>query len=292
MTSKYMWIWCLTLMLALSACQKKEEKAHITNEKAQTSATEALKAIDRNLGGVAQPLRANQVSFETVVFDYKLPDGVQHSCQNTPNPDVDFCPKISVQLAKIKPLWIESIVNRHITNDDNHERYLKFTQTLDDKLALKMADESLMVYRLSVLPVHLPIYDNIAQFAVERQEVHGERVLNVINYLLFDMDYQSQIDFDDVVRDGQQEALLVLLEQAFERYLVHTFDFNKKQLATHQKKYPLMLSQDIYFASDALVFVYAPGVLADIEQGFVKLMVPYDDLQTVIKPRYLPKTPS
>lgn len=305
-------VFGLFSMGLLTACQDKETltelEAKLEQKKPEPSnqvlPTDALKALDQSLSGANKAVAAKDIKFNTVAFAYELPKAVMDVCQSATSTATqqDSCPKIDVELAKIEPLWVEQIVNRAMTGDDN-PKLLKFKQTLDEFVSGDLltvnhkqqnADEALTsasVHHWRIRPELLPAFNNVAQIKIS-QFVYTDLGVSRQRFLIFDMDFQSQITLGDVLKREQTANLYELAYASFREFLIKEFNLTKeKDVDNYQKGWQFELSDEFYFGEQGLVFVYHPLELGEEIAEFVELVVPYDKLGDVLKEPYLPRMP-
>lgn len=325
---------CLVVLMTMmaSACQKpdldkieqglEQKKAKESNSTAnQVLPTEALKAIDQTLSGVNKVTEAKEVKFSTVPYVYELPKAMQDACNFNPNnasdninqetPELpseidktDFCTKIDIGLVKIEPLWIEQIVNKTITGDDN-PKLIKFKQAVDDFVAehLALIDEIKTAakengekfthapsYAWIEKPELLMGFNNVAQIVVHSETyLGGAHGVYASNYLIFDMDLQSQIVLEDVLIPHKESEFHELAYVIFKDYLKTEMDIKSpKEIKEYESTWAFELSENFYFGKDGIVLSYAPYQMGSFAQGTIELTVPYDKLGEIIKPQYLP----
>lgn len=315
----------MLMAMAVSACQKpdldkieqglEQKKAKESNSTAnQVLPTEALKAIDQTLSGVNKVAEAKEVKFSTVPYVYELPKAMQDACHfnvnqatsesSSQNNESDFCTKINIELAKIEPVWIEQIVNKKITNDDN-PKLIKFKQTVDEFVAehLVFINEIKTIakengeefthapsYAWIEKPELLTGFNNVAQIVVYSETyLGGAHGVYASNYLIFDMDLQSQIALENVLMPNKESEFHALAYSAFKDYLKTEMDIKSpKEIKEYESTWQFEVSENFYFGKNGVVLSYAPYQLGSFAQGTIELTVPYDKLTEIIKPQYLP----
>lgn len=325
----------MLMAMAVSACQKpdldkieqglEQKKAKESNSTAnQVLPTEALKAIDQTLSGVNKVAEAKEVKFSTVPYVYELPKAMQDACHFNPNNtennanqetseptlennENDFCTKINIELAKIEPLWIEQIVNKTITGDDN-PKLIKFKQNVDEFVAEHLAlinEIKTMAKENGEEFTHAPSYawiekpelltgfNNVAQIVVHSETyLGGAHGVYASNYLIFDMDLQSQIALENVLIPNKESEFHELAYTVFKDYLKTEMDIKSpKEIKEYESTWQFEVSENFYFSKNGVVLSYAPYQMGSFAQGTIELTVPYDKLGEVIKPQYLPVIP-
>lgn len=312
-------IFLAITMAMLSACQDRatlsdiETKIEQKSEQKQgdkpnqTLPTEALKTIDQTLSGANKISNAKDIKFGTTAFSYELPKSMKEICyfDNKKVEDDDgFCTKIDIHLAKVEPLWIEQIVNKRITNDDN-PKLIKFRQSVDEfvdehllfiqdiKLATEENKEpfiSASSYSWIEKPELLPNHNNVAQIVLIRDiYMGGAHGMPNTEYLLFDMDLQTQIGFADVIIGEKIGDFEKLAYESFKAYLKQELELKTdREIKEYEETWKFELTKNFYFGKQGLALVYQPYEMGAYAQGFIEVVVPYDKLGNIIKVQYLP----
>lgn len=313
----------ITTLLCLTACQERpnvseieaklEQKKPIeTTTENKPSPTDALKALDQTLSA-NKVLSAKEIKFETVSYNYELPEAMKQVCgfdgqkiDKETGEAIRFCTEIDIKLAKIDPMWIEQIVNKKITGDDS-PKLLKFKQNVDDfvdehltyihelKEYAKENNEEFIsapLYSWTAVPEILPSVNNVAQIVINSDTyMGGAHGMPNAEYLIFDMDLQSQIALSDVLEKNKENEFHELAITSFKTYLKDELQLSPKEVKEYQQSWEFTLSENFYFDEKGLVLVYQPYQMGSFAQGFIELKLPYDELvkQNILKPAYLPK---
>lgn len=317
---------CVAILLAmvLTACYEKpniseieakiEAKAEQKKPDQQSSPTDALKAFDKTLSAGVKDFTAKDVKFDTYVYSYELPEAMKQVCQfEVKNTDedmveqIDICTQVDIALVKVEPKWIEQVINKAITNDDG-VKLLKFKQTLDEFVGehLMVIEEfrqiaqdnneefsSAPIYAWHTKPRMLPAFNNIAQFAINSDfYTGGAHSTPNEQYLIFDMDLQSQIQLGDIIVKDKDGDLFDLAQQFFKDYLKTELELKtEREIKDYEESWAFILPENFYFHEKGLVFVYQPYEIGSYAQGFIELTLPYENLTGIIRERYLPKQP-
>ncbi|MBE9589747.1 DUF3298 domain-containing protein [Moraxella sp. K127] len=275
--------------------------------------SETIKALDQKLVNVGKITKSEQIKFSTVAYEYELPDEMKQACNFDPKTPKDdegfykegFCTSINIKLAKVEPRWIEQIVNKTITNDDN-PKLLKFKQNVDEFVGEhlmfinEMKDvakengepfESAPSYAWTVVPELIPAHKNLAQVAIAGDVyMGGAHGMPFMEYLMFDMDLQTQIDFSDVIVVDRASDFHELAYAGFKEYLKDELQITtKKDIQEYEQTWQFEMTENVYFGKNGVVLVYQPYEMGGFAQGFVEIVVPYDKLQGIIQEEYLPK---
>lgn len=268
--------------------EAQKNKVPTTNE--PMTPTETIKAIDDSLAKVSGQDN-KKVTFSTQKFDYKMPKDVADKCvaelpENWDENDLQ-CPIVDITLAKIEPRWIEDIMRREMTGDDN-PKLIKFSRDIDEFVRSQIDEGISLGYSRSIVPEYLGMHNQLAQFAVTHDTyLGGAHGLAVTNYYVFDTELQSQITLEDV-QNSEQLISQELMEQAYRDYL-HGHQMSGKEIEDHMKNYPIEYTDNFYFNDEGLVLSYAPYHLGPYVMGTVEVVITYDKLGGIIREEYLPK---
>lgn len=275
-----------------------------------TLPTDALKTIDQTLSGANKINNAKDVKFGTIPFVYELPKSMKQACNfdmdsiDNEESDGNFCTKIDIHLAKIEPVWIEQLVNKEITNDDN-PKLIKFKHTVDEfvnehllfindlKTVAKENGEEFShapSYAWSVKPEIVSSVNNVVQISlIGDTYMGGAHGMPFLEYLLFDMDLQTQIGFSDVIFSEKVNDFHELAYQSFKEYLNKELKINTdSEIKDYESTWKFELTENFYFGKDGLVLVYQPYEMGSYAQGFIEIVVPYHQLGDILKGQYVP----
>lgn len=315
-------------ILMLAACQDRLSLEQIeqkieqkkSNEKPnekpnQGLPTDALKTIDQTLSGANKINSVKDIKFSTVPYIYELPNSMKEACHfdlaridEQTEESQSFCTNIDIELVKIEPVWIEQSVNKKITDDDN-PKLIKFKRNIDEFVAehlslindvKKTAKENnepfnyAPSYSWSLKPALKPSVNNVVQIELSGDVyTGGAHGMPSLEYLLFDMDLQTQIKFSDVIFVEQSEAFYQLAYTAFKDYLKKELELkNDKEVKEYEETWAFNLSENFYFDKTGVVLVYQPYEMGSYAQGFIELTIPYSQLSDILKGQYFPSSPS
>lgn len=104
-----------------------------------------------------------------------------------------------------------------------------------------------------------------------------------VRYVMVDLDKKLQLSLTDVLKTGTStDELLTALKPSKLQWLEDQ-GVNKSQ----QSHWPLALSDQWYLDEEGLHMVYQGGEIIEEYQQVADLLIPYDQLETLIKPDYL-----
>lgn len=107
------------------------------------------------------------------------------------------------------------------------------------------------------------------------------------NYYNFDLLKKQQVKLDDILIAQQKTKLEAKAHEAFQTWIIDS------KLATNAKEYEqawkFVLTDNFYLAKQGLVLQYAEYEIGPYVVGLPRLVIPYDQLDGIVKAQYLPK---
>ncbi|OLO05045.1 DUF3298 and DUF4163 domain-containing protein [Salinicola socius] len=111
----------------------------------------------------------------------------------------------------------------------------------------------------------------------------GAHGLPLTSYMVIERDKQQVLDLDDMLLPGQRPAYEAALERAHRRWLQSDQAFGLSEL-----QWPFATSDNVAPLKAGLAIKYQVYDLAPYAVGQPQLMIPYPELDGILKPRYLP----
>ena len=106
-------------------------------------------------------------------------------------------------------------------------------------------------------------------------------------YYNFDLANQKQVQLHDLLLPKQKATLEKLAHEAFKTWIVDS------KLATDPKEYeqawPFQLTDNFLLGEQGLILQYGEYDIGPYVVGSPRLVIPFSELQGVLKPEYLPK---
>ncbi|MEB6668703.1 RsiV family protein [Acinetobacter vivianii] len=106
-------------------------------------------------------------------------------------------------------------------------------------------------------------------------------------YYNFDLANQKQVQLHDLLLPKQKATLEKLAHEAFKTWIVDS------KLATDPKEYeqawPFQLTDNFLLGEQGLILQYGEYDIGPYVVGLPRLVIPFSELQGVLKPEYLPK---
>lgn len=224
---------------------------------------------------------------------------------------MERCPSISYELVDTGLGWLDDIINKDVISaidvleddPDKHQYFYQKTHVTDNDLARQL-------YRIhdNIIRQSNEAYeaDAISSYSVDAHPrltgVHQGLVLMEMgtdvylggahnvpqhHYYVFDLTAKKQLGLDDVLTAGQKQRFERLALQKFRDYLIEMEVDPNEHMATWE----FALTDNFTFNKDGLELLYQPYELGPYAMGMVYLNFSYDELQGLMKTKYLPAKP-
>ncbi len=106
-------------------------------------------------------------------------------------------------------------------------------------------------------------------------------------YFNFDLKKKTQVELRDIIAANQQAALENKAHEAFKIWV------NDSKLADnvdqYEQSWKFKLSNNFYLAKQGLILQYGEYEIGPYVVGLPRLVIPYEQLQTILKKEYLPE---
>lgn len=116
--------------------------------------------------------------------------------------------------------------------------------------------------------------------------VGGAHGSSAQQYLNFELSTKKILSLDNIVLDNKRKELSEIVYQKFQNWVKDTqpeIDFSE-----YEKLWSFQLSNNFYLAPQGLVFQYGEYEIGPYVSGLPRLVVPYDELNGILKNNYLP----
>lgn len=107
------------------------------------------------------------------------------------------------------------------------------------------------------------------------------------HYYNFDLKEQKQIKLEDLLRPQQKAALEKLAHEAFKTWVMDSKLADN--VADYEQAWPFKLSNNFLLGEQGLILQYGEYEIGPYVVGLPRLVIPYDQLQDVLKEEYLPQ---
>jgi len=106
------------------------------------------------------------------------------------------------------------------------------------------------------------------------------------HYYNFDLKEQKQVKLEDLLRPQQKATLEKLAHEAFKTWV--TDSKLADNVADYEQAWPFKLSNNFLLGEQGLILQYGEYEIGPYVVGLPRLVIPYDQLQDVLKEEYLP----
>ena len=104
-------------------------------------------------------------------------------------------------------------------------------------------------------------------------------------YLVFDQQTKKQIQLTDMLQPNKKSRFKALAYDAYKDW-VKTVD---EDAASYEKSWPFTLSENVTLTDKGIDIRYQHYAIGPYAYGMPVLSIPYDKLDGIIKPRFIPK---
>ncbi|SPL70105.1 hypothetical protein KPC_1283 [Acinetobacter stercoris] len=106
-------------------------------------------------------------------------------------------------------------------------------------------------------------------------------------YFNFDLKKEKQVELKDIVAPNQQAALENRAHEAFKIWV--TDSKLADNVEQYEQAWKFKLSNNFYLGQQGLILQYAEYEIGPYVVGLPRLVIPYEQLQTILKKEYLPE---
>ena len=164
--------------------------------------------------------------------------------------------------------------------------YIQTFLSLDKELKALSASHSIS---LMIKPKILNSGDPLATVVLNSSYyLGGAHGASAQTYYNFDLEQQKLVKLDDIIATKQKAKLETRAYEAFKDWVVESK--LAKDVAEYEQAWKFKLSDNFYLAQQGLVLQYAEYEIGPYVAGLPRLMIPYEQLQGVLKQEYLPHT--
>ena len=163
--------------------------------------------------------------------------------------------------------------------------YLRTFLQLDQELKQLGASHSInLMIKPKILIAQSPVATVVMNSSSYLGGAHGAAAQQYYN---FDLKQQRQLQLQDILQPNQRAALRQEAHRVFQRWVVDS------KLATSVEEYeqvwPFQLSDNFFLSQQGLILQYGEYEIGPYVVGLPRLVVPYEKLQKILKPQYLPQ---
>ncbi len=105
-------------------------------------------------------------------------------------------------------------------------------------------------------------------------------------YFNFDLKHQRQVELDGIIQPNQKANLNKIAYEAFKVWVMESKLADN--MAEYEQVWKFKLSDNFYLGKQGLILQYGEYEIGPYVVGLPRLVIPYDQLKTIIKTEYLP----
>ncbi|PJI35329.1 RsiV family protein [Acinetobacter pseudolwoffii] len=301
---KYKNIFCLSILASavlLSACQPKsnEPKEPTSPEVVQTEPevlklsgdTEKLKLVIPECEGKNCPeISIERLNSNQRFIDEWIDQQILQQLKNILSVDaIEPAKATAASEAEVSASEPKKALSTVTTPKQQLEQQIQPSMqtflNLDKELKALSASHSIS---LMIKPKILNSGDPLATVVLNSSHyLGGAHGASAQRYYNFDLEQQTLVKLDDIIAEKQKAKLEA---QAYEAFKVWVMESKlAKDVAEYEQAWKFTLTDNFYLAKEGLILQYAEYEIGPYVVGLPRLMIPYAQLQGVLKPQYLPQ---
>ncbi|ENW25802.1 RsiV family protein [Acinetobacter sp. YH01008] len=301
---KYKNIFCLSILASavlLSACQPKsnEPKEPTSPEVVQTEPevlklsgdTEKLKLVIPECEGKNCPeISIERLNSNQRFIDEWIDQQILQQLKNILSVDaIEPAKATAASEAEVAASEPKTALSTVTTPKQQLEQQIQPSMqtflNLDKELKALSASHSIS---LMIKPKILNSGDPLATVVLNSSHyLGGAHGASAQRYYNFDLEQQTLVKLDDIIAEKQKAKLEA---QAYEAFKVWVMESKlAKDVAEYEQAWKFTLTDNFYLAQEGLILQYAEYEIGPYVVGLPRLMIPYAQLQGVLKPQYLPQ---
>ncbi|MBN6524775.1 DUF3298 domain-containing protein [Acinetobacter pittii] len=169
--------------------------------------------------------------------------------------------------------------------DAQVQRYANSFIDLDNELkALSSNHQINLLVKPKILQAQGKVVTVVLNSSSYLGGAHGSAAQHYYN---FDLKEQKQIKLEDLLRPQQKAALEKLAHEAFKIWVMDSKLADN--VADYEQAWPFKLSNNFLLGEQGLILQYGEYEIGPYVVGLPRLVIPYDQLQDVLKEEYLPQ---
>ncbi|MBJ6353342.1 MULTISPECIES: RsiV family protein [unclassified Acinetobacter] len=169
--------------------------------------------------------------------------------------------------------------------DAQVQRYANSFIDLDNELkALSSNHQINLLVKPKILQAQGKVVTVVLNSSSYLGGAHGSAAQHYYN---FDLKEQKQIKLEDLLRPQQKGALEKLAHEAFKTWVMDSKLADN--VADYEQAWPFKLSNNFLLGEQGLILQYGEYEIGPYVVGLPRLVIPYDQLQDVLKEEYLPQ---
>lgn len=279
--------------VALSACQPREAQP---KEKAQPETTQP-QPVEEKLIGDSEKLNLNlpdcsgndcaemtleRLSSNQPFIDQKIDEEILKQLQQILSVKPDLAaPQAASEAAASE---VQPLVSAKQTLEQNTKPYLNAFLALDEEIKALSANHQIsLMIKPKILNADLPLATVVLNSSSYLGGAHGS---SAQQYYSFDLKAKKLVSLNDLVLPKQRAALEQHAHEAFKIWVIDSKLAN--DVAEYEQAWQFKLSENYYLGKQGLILQYAEYEIGPYVVGLPRLTLPYDQLNGILKPQYLP----
>ncbi|OTG68539.1 hypothetical protein B9T25_03330 [Acinetobacter sp. ANC 4470] len=289
----------LASMMALSACQPKqnEPKEDSVQKPAIVEAeilkltgdTEKLALVLPECDGNSCP----EISIERLSSNHAFIDElIDQQILKQLNQILDISPKL-LKGSKDSTLSDQEVAEKALATVETSKQklekqvapYLVTFLALDKELKALSANHQIsLMIKPKILNANLPLATVVLNSSSYLGGAHGSSAQRYYN---FDLKQKKQVELNDLLAANQKANLERKAHEVFKTWVLESKLANSVE--EYEQAWKFTLSDNFYLSKQGLVLQYGEYEIGPYVVGLPRLMIPYDQLQGILKKEYLPQ---
>ena len=163
--------------------------------------------------------------------------------------------------------------------------YLVTFLALDKELKALSANHQIsLMIKPKILNANLPLATVVLNSSSYLGGAHGSSSQRYYN---FDLKQQKQVELNDLLAPNQKAHLEKKAHEVFKMWVLESKLANSVE--EYEQAWKFTLSDNFYLSKQGLILQYGEYEIGPYVVGLPRLMIPYDQLQTILKKEYLPQ---
>ena len=164
--------------------------------------------------------------------------------------------------------------------------YLANFLALDKELKALSANHQIsLMIKPRILNADLPLATVVLNASSYLGGAHGSSSQRYYN---FDLKQKKQVQLNDIIAPNQKAALQQKAHEAFRAWIIESKLADSVE--EYEQAWKFSLSDNFYLSNQGLILQYAEYEIGPYVVGLPRLTLPYDQLQSILKPAYLPQS--
>ncbi|MFZ0331266.1 MAG: RsiV family protein, partial [Acinetobacter bohemicus] len=163
--------------------------------------------------------------------------------------------------------------------------YLVTFLALDKELKALSANHQIsLMIKPKILNANLPLATVVLNSSSYLGGAHGSSSQRYYN---FDLKQQKQVELNDLLAPNQKADLEKKAHEVFKTWVLESKLANSVE--EYEQAWKFTLSDNFYLSKQGLILQYGEYEIGPYVVGLPRLMIPYDQLQGILKKEYLPQ---